>query len=189
MSDEDFIILAMRYLDQAAAEAEVEQLGEAMLGNPARRAIYRDLAQQASLSHEWHLTKQAVAATPARPITRLMLPLVAAAAALAIAFLTLTQKDDPGPVIVDAGGATPFAFPEGTPPSWKEIYPSLFDYPDFVWLSELHPDGDSSGTIDAFSELDPVPGVADLPAEEFRRLLEPIALLPSPDYFPSGGLY
>ena len=52
MSETEFIELAVRYLDGAASEADVERLGAAMVDRTELRRLYRDLAQQMQLTHE-----------------------------------------------------------------------------------------------------------------------------------------
>lgn len=180
MSEAQFIELVLRYLDQAASPGEVDRLGAAMLDDAERRTIYRDLVQQAQLAHEWQASDPVPASEPRerRPITTL---LYAAAAALVLAALFLLRPDSTSPDSPSAASTQPvWSFPEHAP-SWSEIYPSPFDYPEFVWRSELPAENGPGGSIDVFSESGLPPQLAE-PTPEFNRLLAPIVLLPSADY-------
>ena len=182
MKEEDFIDLALRYLDQSANQREVEQLGAAMLDEPAHRELYRDLAQQAQLAHEWHAgstTLEALAPPPRRPIPMMLLAGAAAAALALIAFFVWKPNSpsspEPNPETVESPqGAPLFA---GTPPSWSDIYASPFDYPDFVWRAEITADSDPLEVIDVFSDSGLPIQLAE-PAAAFSQLLAPIVLLP-----------
>lgn len=192
MNEAEFIELALRYLDGAVSQIEVDALGEAMLDQPALRELYRDLVQQAQLTHEWEARHRQPsehakrAARTLRPVAIAIELAAAAAAIITVSILLLRGMSPPSPEATRTERPVPQAagFFDDRNPSWSEIYRSPFDYPDFVWRVEISARGDGSSALpDAFSEADTLPVIAAAPTTQFNRLLAPIALLPAGDTF------
>lgn len=197
MTETEFIELALRYIDGAASQSQVDRLGAAMLDQPEMRSLYRDLVQQTQLAHEWQTTADLVTSsipnpepTPKRRIAIFATAATAAAAAILLAFVHLLSpsNDDPRPAQDNpVAGADPlpdFFGPESNP-SWSDIYRSPFDYPEFVWRSELQAGWPVSPAIDEFSDSGVPPTLVAATPSDFNRLLAPIALLPGGENFGS----
>ena len=193
MKEPQFIELAIRYLDGAANQAEVDELGAAMLAQPELRILYRELVQQAQLAHESHTTTAATTTADVPQRSRVGLWIGAAAAAAAAAAIIAaaiifdgepkSHEETSGPAV--AGTKQPGFF-DDRDPSWSDIYHSPFDYPEFVWRAEISADAPDSEVIDAFTEGGAPPLLAATPTPEFNRLLAPIVFLPRGEELGSG---